>query len=126
MKKFFIFIFTVLCFLISQSGFSSAEATALQNFDVAPAIVNAVNIDDSEIFLKSTEGEKYITSTNNFGQEVFSLLKRKNSFGHVPNNLTLQNKFIDKFFFSKFDNIISIKSHKISSYLAYEICTRAP
>ena len=119
MKKFFKFILIFLCFLISLSGLSSTEATVLQSSDITPIIVNKTSYNDSEVLLNSAENEKYIVSINNNKQEFFSLLKRKNSFGHVPNNLTLQNK-------SKFDNIISIKSHKISSYLAYEICTRAP
>ena len=126
MKKFFKFILIFLCFLISLSGLSSTEATVLQSSDITPIIVNKTSYNDSEVLLNSAENEKYIISINNNKQEFFSLLKRKNSFGHVLNNLTLQNKFIDEFIFSKFDNIISIKSHKISSYLAYEICTRAP
>ncbi len=107
------------------------NATAAETFghdalDV-PVIENTIQLPEAEIALKPSDCEKYIATANNKTQEIFSSYQKKNNSGSSSaDRITLQNKFTNKFFNSKYNKLNTLKSHKLSTYLSYEICTRAP
>ena len=103
-----------------------SENFVLQSF-ASVEVINTIQMPESEITVKPGDCEKFITAANNKTQEIFSSYQRRNNdFNSSLDKVAIQNKFANKFFNSKYNKLNTLKSHKISSYLSYEICTRAP
>lgn len=105
---------------------TAADVLAHDAFDV-PVIENTIQLPDSEISVKPSDSEKYIASANNKTQEIFSSYQKKNNNScSSTDRIAVQNKLTNKLFNSKYNKQNNLKSHKLSTYLSYGICTRAP
>lgn len=127
MKKFIKIFFTALCLFIpifaSATGVNQLPPQ-LQQLQFIEAHSSQNN--ESSCFNKNNN-ETSIAAVNTRNLELSVLQDRKNpkSFGNIDKSRA-HNKLIQQIFTSDYNKLYFRTSHKISSYLKNEICTRAP
>jgi len=78
------------------------------------------------VFVTDNESENSVVSANSNVIEIFSSQDKKDQFlGSVPKT-SPQAKLLQQIFSKNYNNVFISNSHKISSFLKNEICTRAP
>lgn len=119
MKNFIKFILIFLSLFITLG----ANASDIQNYQ-SPTVISTA---DEVIKVLPDEFDNAISASNSKNHEILSLGDRKIYFG---NGLVLkssaQNKLLQQYFNKEYNKLFISSSHKISSYLKNEICTRAP
>lgn len=129
MKNLFKIFFIILAFFITLGiNKNSATDTYTLNSNVTSVINNiAENLPDNGTIAIPRENENSIVQSNSQNQKIISATDKKDSFGIGSiDKISEQNKYLKKFFISKYNKIYLSSSHKISPYLKNEICTRAP
>lgn len=124
--KIFLIIF---CFVISFTIPNISE----NNFSVAN-LYNSINIYNkqqpdfnSEILTnRINENENSIVSSNTTNYELSASQDKEGSYNFGSEKNVHRNRLICQNFINKYFKITYSISHKISSYLKNEICTRAP
>ncbi len=124
--KIFLIIF---CFVISLTIPNISE----NNFNVLN-IYNTINVynkehsDSNSEFLTNriNENENSIVSSNTTNYELSASQDKESSYNFGSEKNVHRNRLICQNFINKYFKITYSISHKISSYLKNEICTRAP
>ncbi len=127
MKNFIKIFFTALCLFIpifaSATGLNqlSAQFQPLQIIETPSSQNN-----ESSCFNKNYN-ETYIAAVNTRNLELSALQDRRSpqGFGNIDKS-SAQNKLLQQIFTSNYNKLYFSTSHKLSSYLKNEICTRAP
>lgn len=127
MKNFLKLFLIVVSFLITLGGsLSSASVDTLINYN-SPVIVDEITIPDVELSIKPEHNENAIVASNSRNQEIYACSDRRNSLiGGNFDRIANKNKLIRTIFNDRYNKYFYNTSHKISSYLKNEICTRAP
>jgi len=87
-------------------------------------IISSAN---DEIKFVTDNSENSIIASNSHNYEIISFNENKDSSGNCPiYKSNFQNKLTQQFLNLKYNQLFISNSHKISSYLKNEICTRAP
>lgn len=126
MKNLIKLFFIVLCFFITLGANAAGIEYNTLGFQ-SGSITNTISIPDEEIGVQPDENETFFVSSNTQSAELYSQNERKDSFlGGALDKTSAQNKLLQQIFTSKYNKAYHSTSHKISSYLKNEICTRAP
>ncbi len=121
MRNFIKFFLIFLSFLIILAG---NQCFADVSVGLHHQIISCA---DEELNITPNKTENAITSSNAQNKELISFNDRKNSFGNgLSGKASLQNKLLQYYFYNQYNQLYISSSHKISSYLKNEICTRAP
>jgi|InofroStandDraft_1065614.scaffolds.fasta_scaffold04542_1 hypothetical protein len=127
MKNVLKLFFICVCFLISLSANACGIDYTALNFTAQPVITDTITIPQEELVINSDKSEHAIAAGNNQRQEISNISSRKNNFnGGSLDKTSAQRKLIQQIFTAKYNKTLYSNSHKISSYLKNEICTRAP
>ncbi len=129
MKNIFKIFLIIFCFVISLTISNISE----NNFNVLN-IYNTINVynkehsDSNSEFLTNriNENENSIVSSNTTNYELSASQDKENSYNFGSEKNVHRNRLICQNFINKYFKITYSISHKISSYLKNEICTRAP
>lgn len=124
--KIFLIIF---CFVISLTIPNISE----NNFNVLNiyntiSVYNKEHSDSNSEFLTNriNENENSIVSSNITNYEISASQDKEGSYNFGTEKNVLHNRLLCQNFINKYSKITNSISHKISSYLKNEICTRAP
>ncbi len=117
MKNFLKIFFTALCLFIPTFASASGINQITSEVNSIP-VVSAVS---------KLNSETSIAAVNTGNLELSAIQDRRNnqSFGNIDKS-NAQNKLIQQIFTAYYNKLFYSTSHKISSYLKNEICTRAP
>lgn len=127
MKNIFKIFLIIFCFVISLTISNISE----NNFNVLN-IYNTINVynkehsDSNSEFLTNRINENSIVSSNTTNYELSASQDKENSYNFGSEKNVHRNRLICQNFINKYFKITYSISHKISSYLKNEICTRAP
>ncbi len=126
MKNFIKLFFIVSCFFISLAVNATEIDYGAINY-TQHGIVNTISIPDEELGIKPSDNETEFVAANAQTNELSAPNDRRNNFsGGNIDKTSAQNKLLQKIFSSNYNKTFYSTSHKISSYLKNEICTRAP
>ncbi len=127
MKNVLKLFFICVCFFISLSANACGIEFHAFNFSSSPEITDTITVPQEELILNTDDGKHNIVCTNRQRQEISNSSNRKNNFNSSSTDkATVQRKLIQQIFNTNYNKILYSNSHKISSYLKNEICTRAP
>lgn len=127
MKNVLKIFFICVCFFISLSANACGIDFPVPNFSEQPVITDTITIPQEELVINSDKTEHAIASTNSHRHEISNLSNRKNNPGSGSlDKASAQRKYIQQIFINNYNKTLYSNSHKISSYLKNEICTRAP
>ena len=119
--------FICVCFLISLSANACGIDYNALNFSAQQVITDTITMPQEELVINSDKSEHAIASGTNQRQEISNVSSRKNNFsGGSIDKASDKKKLIQQIFTAKYNKTLYSNSHKISSYLKNEICTRAP
>jgi len=128
-KNFIKIFFIFLCFFIplSANAFNTQVDSGLNIYEKQQNIINNFTISHNDFGIQPLKNENSIAASNSNNHELVPFNERKDSFSNSTifksNN---QNKLLQQFFYINYSQSYTGSSHKISSYLKNEICTRAP
>lgn len=126
MKNFIKLFFICFCLFISLAANACAINWNAADFNSTQQIINSAT-QQEELFVNFDGRTNAISATNNQKNEISSLNSQKNnSFNGTLDKATAGSKLIQQIFTAKYNKSLYSTSHKISSYLKNEICTRAP
>ena len=116
----------MLCFIISLSA-NAAKIDCNVFYNAQTEIVDTITVPDEELSVKPTSSETEFVATNSVNHELSATNDRRNNFtnGNIDKT-SPQSRLLQQIFTSKYNKTFYSTSHKISSYLKNEICTRAP
>lgn len=127
MKNFIKLFFITLCIFLPL--FANADGIAQCGFDIEPHIViENVSKNSAEVLAVQTKKNESSIAAPNFGNfELSAIQDRRNTQSSASFDKTgAQFRLLQQIFTDKYNKLYYSTSHKISSYLKNEICTRAP
>lgn len=123
LKLFLIYV----CFFISLSANACGIDFHAANLSSVPVITDSIRDAQNELSMNNDTKEQAIASANSQRQEISNISNRKNNFsGGSLDKAAAQQKLLQQIFTANYNKTLYSNSHKISSYLKNEICTRAP
>ena len=127
MKNFLkLFLIVVSFFVTLSSSASCISVDTAINYN-SQAIIDEITLPDFELVVNPEHNENAVVAANNRGQEIYTCSDRRNStIGGNFDRVLNKNKLIQSIFSDRYNRQLCSTSHKISSYLKNEICTRAP
>lgn len=115
-----------LCLFISLAANACAINWHTVEFNPTQQIINSAT-QQEELFVNLDGKTNAIFAANNQKNEISSLSsQRNNSFNGTLDKIAAGSKLLQQIFNAKYNKTLYSTSHKISSYLKNEICTRAP
>lgn len=131
MKNFIKLFFIILSFFISLgTGNCSAQDCDVRIISLntySQEIIDDINIPREEVLITPVKNESYLVPTNSRNYKITPANDKKDSYSRGSLDKTSnQNKLFQQIFYNKYNQLFLSTSHKISSYLQNEICTRAP
>ena len=128
MKNFLkLFLIVVSFFITLSANAQSVSTDMLVNLNNNQVIVDKITLPDFELSIEQEHNENVIVASNNRNYELSACHERRNS--HVSgclDRVVNKNKLLQQIFNNQYNKCFCSASHKISSYLKNEICTRAP
>lgn len=126
MKKFLKLFLICVCFFISLATNAHGIEWHANGINCTQQIINSatqqeellVNLDNRNNAISASNNQKYeISATNS---------QKNNSYSGTLDKVAYGSKLLQQIFTTNYNKILYSSSHKISSYLKNEICTRAP
>lgn len=126
MKRFFKLFFICVCFFISLATNAYGIDWHAQEFKTTQQVINPTTKHQEELTINFDIESNAISAANNQKFEISATNSQKNSHNGTLDKTATQSKLLQQIFTANYNKTLYSSSHKISSYLKNEICTRAP
>ena len=126
MKRFFKLFFICVCFFISLAANAHGIDWHAPEFKPTQQVINSANQKQEELIINFDNKSNAISAANNQKFEISATSSQKNSHNGTLDKTATQSKLLQQIFTANYNKTLYSSSHKISSYLKNEICTRAP
>lgn len=126
MKNFIKLFFICVCFIFSLAANAHGINWHAVEVNQTQQILNAAT-QQEELSINFDHTTNAISAANNQKYEISATSSHKqNSYNGTLDKAGTQSKLLQQIFTANYNKTLYSTSHKISSYLKNEICTRAP